>query len=535
MVNPSGFFLMEFLKSFARLLDGIFRDQRLCESGQIDWRKCWFFLPILTPFLCLIFGPQYLDDAFITFRVSRNLVDFGVPYYNVGEVAQASTTPLYSLLLAAGYALTGFAPHLVENALQIPLLTATIILLSLISLRIDKIRPYWWLAGFFFSIQPILIVQVKGMEAYLYGALILLAVYAELKRAPLLLGIALGLCAVTRTEGALFGLCYVVCWLIQRFWFAEKRPVRELWLATGTGILTGLPFLAYVIWFFGDPIPTSVRGKAHQAGFVALEHFDRTMQYYLVGQYPTFNIWFIPLTAFVGLVMGKIVVNRDAKGWENYGFLSLSSYGLMGLFFLANAPAFSWYLYPSIVLFTLIYAHCFVLFAEHLRVFFTIKEPSKKVRTVYVLPMMVIILYAFTLRGMGNAILLNYVRTGDYAFMSDVRYGEIARELWQDKPDQSLSLGAPEIGHLGYFTAYRIIDFSALASPELIEDAGRISYYEMALKHQPDFIVIPEDLAVFENNPALREQFSAAYPRSKVYDAAHLGERTVYWRAKIRD
>lgn len=509
-------------------IDGLFRDHRLEEAGKPDWRKCLFFFPILAPALCLLLGPQYLDDAMITFRVSRNLVDFGVPYYNVGEVAQASTTPFYSLLLAAGYAVTGFAPDVFEAFLQIPFLIMTLVLLSLISLQIESLRPYWWLAGFFFSFHPILIVHVKGMEAYCYGVFILLAVFAELKRKPVLLGAALGLCAVTRTEGALFAVAYMIYWAVQRYWFQEKRSFKELALSTGVGLATGLPFLIYVVTFFGDPIPTSVRGKAHQASFVRLEHFDDTMKYYLVGQYPTFNLWFIPLTAFALLILPRILRTRNAAQWREFGFLSLAGYGLMLLFYSANAPAFAWYLYPSIVLFTVIYAYCMVVFCRHLTVLLTDFDLAKNARLLYTIPMIPILLYGFTLRTVANVILLNYVRKGDYAFMSDVRYGEVGRMLKAEYPESTHTLGAPEIGHLGYRTGFEIIDFSALASPALLEDAGRLSYYEMALKHDPDFVVIPEDAEALERVPGLKKRFSAAYPYRTVIDAAHLGTRTVY-------
>jgi hypothetical protein len=524
---------MPLFLQFFRFLEQQFRDHQLEQTGRPDWRKCLFFFPILTPALCLFFGPQYLDDAQITFRVSRNLVEFGVPYYNVGEVVQASTTPLYSLLLAVLYAITSLPPEVVENLLQIPLLIVTLVLLSKISLLIEQLRPYWWLPGFFFSFEPILIVHVKGMEAYLYAVFLLLAIYAELLRKPLLLGVALGLCAVTRTEGAFFALAYLAYWGVLRYWFQEVRQTRELLQSTLAGILTGLPFLAYVITFFGYPIPSSVRGKLHQASFVNLDHFDYIMQYYLVGQFHTYNIWFIPLTAFVLLIFPAILRKKNVARWREFGFPSLAAFGLMSLFYFTNAPGFAWYLYPSAVVFTLIYALCTVYYLEHGIVLFKKLEVKVPWKLLYVLFMIPIIIYGLFMRTRANQILLSYVNSGNFSFMSDVRYAEIAQDLWREYPDPTLSLGSPEIGHLGNNTYYKIIDFSALASPELIEDAGKISYYEMALKHRPDFVVIPEDPLLLRRNPRLKARFQAVYPRSKVYDADHLGQRTVFYKERF--
>ena len=519
--------------AFFRWIDSTFRDERAQQHGRITPTRALFFLPIITPLLALLIGPQYLDDAFITFRVARNFVDFGAPFYNPGVVAQASTTPLYTLILAAGYAITGLSPDVVDALLQPLCLGATLWLLSLIALQIRSLRAWWWLPGFFYGFHPILIVSIKGMEAYLYGVLLLLAVFAEQRRKPILLGAALGLCAVCRTEGGLFALCYVVYWVVNRHWFGDtSQRWKDLALSTVTGILTGLPFLLFVLWFFGDPIPTSVRGKVTQAGFVALHKFSYTLQYFLVGQYPTYNIWFIPLTVFALVIVPVVFWKRDGLFFREFGFPVLCGYALMALFWVADAPAFAWYLYPSVVVFTLIYAHTLVRFGAHCKKFFLAVSPvGIRLRHAYVLLMIPVILYAVTLRVMANGILLNFVRTGNMLFMSDVRYGEIAKMLWARYPNPNWRLGAPEIGNLGYFAPYPIIDFSGLASPELHSDLGKMSYYAMALKHQPELLVIPADPMAFERDPALRREFESAYRLLAEYRTPHLEPRFVYVRS----
>src|SRR6476661_4103138 len=46
-------------------------------------------------------GPRTIDDAFITFRYSRNIVEGHGFVYNPGSQVLGTTTPLYTVLLAA--------------------------------------------------------------------------------------------------------------------------------------------------------------------------------------------------------------------------------------------------------------------------------------------------------------------------------------------------------------------------------------------------------------------------------------------------
>ncbi len=52
-------------------------------------------------------GPRTIDDAFITFRYSRNIVSGAGFVYNPGVHTLGTTTPLYTLLMALISAITG--------------------------------------------------------------------------------------------------------------------------------------------------------------------------------------------------------------------------------------------------------------------------------------------------------------------------------------------------------------------------------------------------------------------------------------------
>jgi len=63
----------------------------------------WLILVIMLVALLarLIPGPRMIDDAFITFRYARNIVHGLGFVYNAGERVLGTTTPLYTLLMAA--------------------------------------------------------------------------------------------------------------------------------------------------------------------------------------------------------------------------------------------------------------------------------------------------------------------------------------------------------------------------------------------------------------------------------------------------
>lgn len=51
--------------------------------------------------------PAYLDDAYITLRVARNLADGLGPVYNAGERIQSVTSPLFLLVSAGVWKIAG--------------------------------------------------------------------------------------------------------------------------------------------------------------------------------------------------------------------------------------------------------------------------------------------------------------------------------------------------------------------------------------------------------------------------------------------
>ena len=74
--------------------------------GEPGARHLAFAVPALVAVLArLLTGPHPIDDAYITFRYARNLAEGLGLVYNPGEWVLGTTTPLWAVLLGAGYRL----------------------------------------------------------------------------------------------------------------------------------------------------------------------------------------------------------------------------------------------------------------------------------------------------------------------------------------------------------------------------------------------------------------------------------------------
>src|ERR1043165_8307340 len=114
----------------------------------------------------LLPGPRTIDDAFITFRYSRNIVEGQGFVYNIGKPSLGTTTPLFTLLMAAISAITGQQDFqwyaIIVSALADAI---TCVLLYLLACRLTGND---WLAaapGLLWAISPASVTfSVGGME-----------------------------------------------------------------------------------------------------------------------------------------------------------------------------------------------------------------------------------------------------------------------------------------------------------------------------------------------------------------------------------
>ena len=196
------------------------------------------------------------DDAYITYRYARNIVQGDGFVYNIGESVLGTSTPLYTLLLALLGLMSGQQMHAIS------------LIIGAISLWVASATLYWlgkdcgrWSAAaiaLVFSSSAFLISSV-GMETLFLLALMLLSLRSYVSGKSIQAGILLGLLTLTRYECILFATLLGV-----HSWHQRKRAPTWL-LATA---LVCLPWFVYAWSTFGHVIPHSALTKLadHAAG-----------------------------------------------------------------------------------------------------------------------------------------------------------------------------------------------------------------------------------------------------------------------------
>src|SRR5260221_8272925 len=194
-------------------------------------------------------GPRTIDNAYITFRYSGNIVEGQGFVYNTGSRVLGTTTPVYTVLMAAISGLVrgeDFQYYaLVVNALAD---AATAVLLFLLVRRLTKSRALGALLAALWAIAPMSVTfAIGGMETRLAILCMVSAVWLYVIDQPIWMGVAAALGFLTRIDAVLWiGPLFVYqlgeVWLANRNKPWHTRLPWRTWLAFG---VTCLPWLIF--------------------------------------------------------------------------------------------------------------------------------------------------------------------------------------------------------------------------------------------------------------------------------------------------
>ncbi len=224
-----------------------------------------FVLAVIAGLLFLVWlrlyqPPNTVDDAYITFRYARNLAT-GVGFvYNAGERVLGTTTPAYTMLLAALSRLTGFYDYprlaLMTNALINAVAFCVIIRLT------RRLSGSAWVglgAALLFAIEGRgLDFSTGGMEAGFNQLAILTTFLLLIENRTRWAAAALGLALLIRPDGvnlaaAFFGVLGLEA-------LRRKRPWP--WAEGAVFAAVVLPWVIFATLYFGNFIPQSILAKS---------------------------------------------------------------------------------------------------------------------------------------------------------------------------------------------------------------------------------------------------------------------------------
>jgi arabinofuranosyltransferase len=307
-------------------------------------------LVILALLARLVPGERTVDDAYITFRYARNIVE-GVGFvYNPpstgsghgGERVLGTTTPLYTLLMAGVSLATGShdfpAMALIVNALAGAFSVG--MLYALGKRFIGHPAPAAAVALLWAVAPHSVAFAIGGMETDLTIALLIAAAHTHVSDHPRALAALTALALLARPDTAiLLGLLWLDATLARR---------RFLWREGLIALALLAPWLAFGALTFGNPLTASVAAKSAAYRLPPEADLIRLLQHYATPFFehetlPPVGV-FIAFALYCGLCAlgGLVALRRSRRAWPLIAY----PFVYFAIFAAANPLLFRWYLSP---------------------------------------------------------------------------------------------------------------------------------------------------------------------------------------------
>lgn len=412
------------------------------------------------------------EDAFITWRVAQNLLDYGVIGFNGDTKISASTTHLYVFVSYLFNLILGkenfIYPILIFNS---TLFTIGSYLLAKMLLESEKQRALFILI--FGMLPPSIKVSILGME---YGILFFLEMsllyYGFYKARDWALIVLPPLILFTRIDTVIFlGIIFVadVLW---------RKKIRW-WFVLGGVIGVGAA-LSFNLLYFDEVVNNTIKAKnlAYEKSLSFNEHLHlfwiNLGNFWGMLKLPmSINPFTILVLAFELLCFIYLIRERKER---NFFIIALFSFGwVKQVVFLSQRSYFDWYYWvPQVLLFVPV-------------LIFVIEQKVKRglwvasLSVFYILPMLLFQIIHSVATGNGE---WNY-RRGIGLYLKGY---ETDKEEW---------IFLEPAGFVPYFSGLRTIDEVGLVDKEVQEEIinDRENYkYNTIRKREPKYILSYTDL-----------------------------------------
>lgn len=201
-----------------------------------------------------------LDDPWIHFQFARNLAEGHGFAYNPGVPVAGSTAPLWTVLLAAAFALFGSHPALAK-AIGIAAALATALLARRLASTWTGDPALGLLAGILTALSaPLVWGALSGMEVTLAALLVTATLLAQTAGREWATALLLGLAALARPEAIL---------LVPLVWLARPVTLRRTAILFGMVGAVLAPAVAFNLVTAGTPLPATASAKI-EGGLVGL-------------------------------------------------------------------------------------------------------------------------------------------------------------------------------------------------------------------------------------------------------------------------
>jgi arabinofuranosyltransferase len=447
-----------------------------------------------------------IDDAYITFRYSKNLAAGFGPTYNPGlPPVEGYTTFLWMLLMTLPHFI-GVNVATFSKIAGVLLTCGALAMTSLLTYTLTRGFPpkarlfFGAFATYLLAMLPITAIHaVAGMETMLFIVLISLMVYmvtvgllggSRLLFWSPLVGLLIGL---TRPEGNAVALLVLACG-----WLFSAPPVRKrlVWFSLGLYVLPGAAYFAWRYFYYDLILPLPFYMKVlHGAGLFGGATEVGTYLLYLL---PSISV----------LLLAALLRLRK----EYFAVLAPVLFLLVFYLFPVHAMGFNWrFIYPATPFISILVAIGGINIYDLLRGAIQSTKPWE-----------VVVLAGLFLIGLGNLSGLdsmirnqNFYADGISAYKT---FGTVLSE-YNNKHEMTLAIG--DAGTVPYYSDWQVIDLFGLNSREVA--FGSVDIFTLAFEQQPVDLIL---LSVGANPNRISDEHAGAqnlYEEALKRGMAHIG------------
>lgn len=414
-----------------------------------------------------------LDDPWIHLQFARNLIDYGsFSYYKDEMITSGSTSPLYVLLLSAGFVLFR-NEFFLSYALGVLSLIGAGVCLSAI-LRKWKLEPRFlcWSGAVLMLLEPRLQwVALSGMETTFFVAGVLAVLYFYEGRRSLATGVTAGLLVWVRPEGLIFLGALLADVLYREF---IVRPMgskgkrghhpgtEHRWIVRSATVAVPI-VLAYALFnllLSGTILPNTYAAKLAYYSSVNAEFPIQVFRFLTAGHMSV-------ISAFAAIGIATSIVGiarrRNSQGpvyllWPLLLFLAY----WQKLPYLYQEGRYLMPVLPFVILFAVLGLSKTIL---------AVQQWVPVVRKKAFARALAVFLVALIAT---QTIIALWAMRQTYA--DDCRYindRQVKTALWiRDNLPGTARVATHDVGAMGYYSGRRVVDMVGLVSPSMIRNIG---------------------------------------------------------------
>ena len=413
-----------------------------------------------------------LDDPWIHLTFAKNLVDYHSFSYFKNEMATAgSTSPIYTLLLAAGFLVTS-NEMILSYILGIAfLILSSVFFYKLSSYEFEKEGIYALLVTAVFLVDKWMnFISVSGMETTMFIFILIATAYFYRQKKVLPFAVFVSLILWSRPDGLAFIGAIAIDIMLQTY-FSKSNPDIKLFSKNDfvkIGIIATVFFVLYVLMNYtlsGSLLPNTYNAKLtyYAPEFRSRADFlkGEVWNYFTAGSYAIVMVGF-----FAGTILALFDLFKKKYNNSFLYVIFILAFIFMYWYKLPYAHRFGRYMMPVIPFLVIVSS---VGFKEFFKSFG--KYINNRTVAIYgtVLILLLIIVLSFN----------NYLDNKS-EYIKECKYindRQVMAAKWiKDNTQENDIIATHDVGAIGFYSQRKIIDVAGLVTPELINKISDVNY-----------------------------------------------------------